>query len=372
MKIGIISDAINDENITGIGVYTRNVLKKCSEISNYNRYFSINYLDINMLNTENIIIKNPFKRLLQTYMWYPYLIIRLRINDLDLIHNPSQIPTFFSTKQRYIITVHDLTPILYPKEHKFGKYILYKLLFPRTLTTADKIIAVSYNTKQDLIKYFKVPDKQIKVIHEAANEIFQPLDKETIQNFKTKYNLNFPFILYVGTLEPRKNIPILIKAFYNLKKYNLPYKLVIAGKKGWNYKSIFKTIEKLNLQDDVIFTGYVPDEDLPALYNSADLFVYPSLYEGFGLPPLEAMSCGCPVITSNTSSLPEVVGDAGIMIDPYDIDGLASSMYKVLSNDELKADMVKKGLERAKMFSWEKTAKETLQVYANVICESRK
>lgn len=366
MKIGIISDAINDKNVTGIGTYTYNLLKILQVKSKHNRYFSINHLNVKMFDIDNLIIENPFKRILQTYMWYPYLIIRLRKNDLDLIHNPSQIPTFFDTKQIYIITVHDLTPIIFPKEHKSGKSLIYKLLFPRTLKTADKIIAVSYSTKQDLLKYFKLPDKQIKVIHEAADEKFQPLDKETIQKFKTKYNLNSPFILYVGTLEPRKNIPTLIKAFYNLRKYNLPHKLVITGKKGWKYNSIFETIEKLGIQDDVIFTGYVPNEDLPALYNAADLFVYPSLYEGFGLPPLEAMSSGCPVITSNTSSLPEVVGDAGIMIDPYDVDTLANSIYKVLTNDGLKADMVEKGLERAKMFSWEKTVKETLKIYREI------
>jgi len=366
MNVGLISDAINNENITGIGNYTYNLFKKLLEVNTHGRYFVINYQDMKIFDRDTLIVENPFKQILQTYMWYPYLIIRLRKTDLDLIHNPSQIPTFFDTKQIYIITVHDLTPIIFPKEHKSGKSLIYKLLFPRTLKTADKIIAVSYSTKQDLLKYFKVADKQIKVIHEAADEKFQPLDKETIQKFKTKYNLNSPFILYVGTLEPRKNIPTLIKAFYNLRKYNLPHKLVITGKKGWKYNSIFEIIEKFDIQGDVIFTGYMPDEDLPALYNAADLFVYPSLYEGFGLPPLEAMSSGCPVITSNTSSLPEVVGDAGIMIDPYDVDTLTSSIYKVLTNDGLKADMVEKGLERAKMFSWEKTAKETLKIYREI------
>ena len=371
MKIGIISEAINDKNVTGIGTYTYNLLKILQVKSKHNRYFSINHLNIKMFDHDTLIVENPFKQILQTYMWYPYLIIRLRKTDLDLIHNPSQIPTFFKPAQKYIITVCDLTPLKFPKEHKIGKELIYKLLYPRTLKYSDRIIAISCSTKQDLINHFKIPDNKIKVIHLAADEKFQPPEKKSILKFKTEYNLNYPFILYVGTLEPRKNIPTLIKAFYNLKKYNLPHKLVIAGKKGWKYKSIFETIEKLDLQDDVIFTGYVPSEDLPALYSAADLFVYPSLYEGFGLPPLEAMSCGCPVITSNSSSLPEVIGDAGIMIDPYDIDLLASSMYEVLTNDELKADMIKKGLERAKMFSWEKCARETLEVYEEVYNYSR-
>lgn len=142
--------------------------------------------------------------------------------------------------------------------------------------------------------------------------------------------------------------------------------MLIVGKKGWKYKSIFETVDILNLQKDVIFSDYVPDEYLTLLYNAADLFVYPSLYEGFGLPPLEAMACGTPVITSNTSSLPEVVGDAGVMIDPYDVDGLAKAMFEVLTNEGLREDMRKKGLKRAKLFSWEKTAKETLKIYEEV------
>ncbi|MEA3458002.1 MAG: glycosyltransferase family 1 protein, partial [Candidatus Thermoplasmatota archaeon] len=139
--------------------------------------------------------------------------------------------------------------------------------------------------------------------------------------------------------------------------------------KGRKYKEIFETINKLNLQNDVVFTGYVSDEDLPALYNAADLFVYPSIYEGFGLPPLEAMACGTPVITSNTSSLPEVVGDAGIMVDPPDVDRLADAMHEVLTNEGLRANMIKKGLGRAEMFSWEKCARETLEVYEEVYGE---
>jgi glycosyltransferase involved in cell wall biosynthesis len=144
------------------------------------------------------------------------------------------------------------------------------------------------------------------------------------------------------------------------------YKLVIVGGKGWKYDDIFRNIEALNLQEDVIFTGYVPKEDLVKFYNLADLFVYPSLYEGFGLPPLEAMACGCPVITSNTSSLPEVVGDAGIMVNPYDVNELVKVMYEVLTNEGLKKELSKKGLERAKLFDWKKTAEETWKAYEMV------
>ena len=184
--------------------------------------------------------------------------------------------------------------------------------------------------------------------------------------FKKKHDITFPFILYLGTLEPRKNLKSLILAYNEIKKKFPEYKLIIGGAKGWGYKNIFQIIDNLGIDKDIIFTGYIPEKDLPSLYNSAELFVYPSFYEGFGLPPLEAMACGTPVITSNTSSLPEVVGNAGIMVDPNNVNQLADAMYKVLTDDNLRRDMIKKGLKRAKMFSWKKTAKETLKVYEEV------
>ena len=366
MKIGIISEPLN-RSLTGVGNYTYNLIKELNKLNKTKESFYLINSEHDEFFTKinEIIIKNPFK-VLKTYAWYPFLVIKLWDHDLDVIQNSSQVPTFLKFKQKYIITVHDLTPFITPKESKFGRPLIYKLLFPRTLKTADKIITVSNSTKKDLINHFDIPEKKIRVIFEAADEKFKPLNNEKISETEQKYNLNFPFILYVGTLEARKNIPTLVTAFYKLKKKNIEHKLVITGTKGWKYKEIFETIDKLNLQNDVVFTGYVSDEDLPALYNAADLFVYPSIYEGFGLPPLEAMACGTPVITSNTSSLPEVVGDAGIMVDPYDVDGLADAMHRVLTDEGSRADMIKKGLERTKMFSWEKCARETLEVYEEV------
>ncbi|NKQ39724.1 MAG: glycosyltransferase family 4 protein, partial [Methanosarcinales archaeon] len=286
---------------------------------------------------------------------------------IDIIHSPEDASLFVKLKnQKKIITVHDTIPFYFPNMFDFMTRYRYKILFSRTLKNSDKIIADSYNTKQDLIKHFKIPEKKIKVIHLAANENYKQLKENEINNIKQKYNLNYSFILYVGTLEVRKNISILLKSLYKLKKQGIKHKLVITGKKGWKYKSIFKIIEQLNLQKDVIFIGYVSDEDLPALYNAADLFVYPSIYEGFGLPPLEAMQCGTPVITSNTSSLPEVVGNAGIMIDPYDVVELANNMHEVLVNVSLREELSKKGLERAKLFSWKKCAEEHLKIYEEV------
>jgi glycosyltransferase involved in cell wall biosynthesis len=292
--------------------------------------------------------------------------LKLRKYKFDIVHDLSQIgPFLFNLPFKRISTIHDLSAILFPETFDVFSVLLQKYVLPMTLKNVDVVITISENTKKDIVKYLKYPKEKIKRIYLGVDERFKPLEKT--DNVLNKYNIISPYILYVGTLQPRKNITLFIKAFYKLKRNGIEHKLVVAGGKGWKYKEIYKTINKLKLQKEVIFTGYVEDDDLPYLYNAADLFIYPSLYEGFGLPLLEAMACGCPVITSNTSSLPEVVGDAGIMIDPYNVDALVGAMREVLSNDNLRENMIKRGLERAKMFSWEKTARETLKVYKEVM-----
>ena len=368
MKIGITAEALNIGG-AGIGTYTHNLIKNLNKINKIHTYLIECENEDVFPNLDKIIISNPFDKISKLYLWHPYLSIKLNSQnyDLDIIHSLNQGPAFFKLKkQKYIITIHDILPIVFPKVRPFKVFLVYKFLLPRTLKTSDKIIADSNSTKNDLITYFNIPEEKIRVILLAADEKFKSLNNKETKEVKYKYHLNFPFILYVGGLAVHKNIPALIKAFYKVKKKGIQHKLVITGRKRWKYKEIFEMIAKLNLQNEVIFTGYVSDGDLPALYNAADLFVYPSLYEGFGLPPLESMACGTPVITSNTSSLPEVVGDAGIMVDPYDVDGMADAMHEVLTNEGLRVDMTKKGLERAKMFSWEKCARETLGVYEEI------
>jgi len=373
MKVGITAEALSSKG-AGIGTYDYNLIKNLNEFNECRFSLMLYENDILFPSIDKIIISNPFYKISKLYLWHPYLSIILNSKNynLDIIHSLNQGPAFFKLKkQKYIITIHDILPIVFPRMRPFNIFLIYKSLLPRTLKNAHKTIAVSISTKQDLMKYFNVPEDKIRVIYEAADEKFKPLNNDKVNEVKKKYHLNFSFILYVGGLAAHKNISILIKSFYKIKNKGITHKLIIAGTKRWKYKEIFEIITKLNLQNDVIFTGYFPEEDLPALYNAADLFVYPSLYEGFGLPPLEAMACGTPVITSNTSSLPEVVGDAGIMIDPYDVDGLADAMYEVLRNDGLREKMVKSGLERAKTFSWKKTARETLKVYEEVYNESK-
>ncbi len=227
-----------------------------------------------------------------------------------------------------------------------------------------RIIAVSQSTKDDLIHCLGIPDKRISVVYEGIDHsLFQPVSHRIYKH---------PYILFVGSEHPRKNFTTLLKAFSQLKSEPgfKKLKLVKVGSAGGQEADFrnqtMEVVESLNLSSDVIFTDFVPETDLPAYYSGAEVFVLPSLYEGFGFPVLEAMACGCPVITSNTSSLPEVVGEAGIMVDPHNTDSLAQAMRRVLTDSELSNNMIRKGLEQAKRFSWEKTAEQTLEVYNKV------
>lgn len=239
---------------------------------------------------------------------------------------------------------------------------------------ADKIIAVSESTKQDLIDLYKINTKKIKVIYSGVGEEFRKISVSQFPSFpvsiKNKYHLPDKFVLYFGTIEPRKNIVGLIRAFELLKEKNKDFEefyLVIAGGRGWLDKKIFKAAKESKYASHIIFTGFVNPEDKVYLYNLAALFVYPSFFEGFGFPPLEAMACGVPTITSANSSLPEVVGDSAIMVDPYDIEELTWAMELVLVDDNLKRELSRRGLERAKMFSWDKCAEETLSLIKSLI-----
>ena len=373
MNVGILSWML-DRKRTGVNNYLYNLIRnmikngKGNEISliHYQRSSDTIYSQVK----NDIIIPDiPFK--LTSALGIPRAV---KNADIDLLHIPvhwyNQITPFFLNRNiKKVITIHDLTPILFPEMHTRDTNITWERSLKLIKNRTDIIISDSISTKNDCIKLLNIPEKRIRVIPLAADERYRPIKKKEliIQEIKNRYNIQYPFILFVGTLEKRKNVPTLIKAFYKLKKSQIEHKLVIVGGKGWKYNQIFDLIEELKLQKDVIFTDYVSDEDLVKLYNTADIFVYPSLYEGFGLPPLEAMACGCPVITSNTSSLPEVVGDAGIMINPMDIDSLTTSMLKILTNPELKEEMGKKSLERAKMFSWKEAARETWKLYEDIL-----
>lgn len=284
-----------------------------------------------------------------------------------MVHDPYELGPFtFSQPFQKVITVHDLTPLIFPKLFKKTDVVLHRLLLKKTIDRADKIITVSHHSKNDLIKYLNAPKDKIEVIYNGKGEAFKPLDKEEIEGITTKYQLPHEFILSVGGLHPIKNIPRLLQAYQLALKDGLKHNLVIVGVPMDRSHEIFQTLKVLGIEEKVIFTGPVPEKDLVALYNAADLFVYPCLYAGFGIPPLEAMACGTPVITSNNSSLPEVVDDAGLLINPYNTTELAQSINALISDDETRKKLIKKGLKRSKLFKWSDTAIKTLEIYEQI------
>jgi len=301
-----------------------------------------------------------------------YLPNLLNENRIDIYHGTNySLPLFAKTKM--VLTIFDMISFLSSKWYKsISRYRVQKLL-NLSAKRADKIITGSENSKKDIVNILGIPEEKIKVIYIGVDEEYKIINDQSKLNFvKAKYSISKKFILHVGSMNPRKNIPRLIEAYGKLPMQLLKeYRLVLVGEKGWRSNEILAKIEQLGLKNSVIFTGLVEDDDLPLLMNEASLLAFPSLYEGFGIPPLEAMACGVPVVASNASSIPEVVGDAALLFDPYNVEEMTALICEVLTDEELRDDLVKRGFEHMKHFSWEKAAQETLAVY-NEIFSGRK
>jgi len=284
---------------------------------------------------------------------------------LDILHSTDFIPPFWRRRNcRSVITVHDLVFLMYP-DLLTKESARYYGQIDEAVKSSDAIIAVSQATKMDLIRLLGVSEKKITVIYESASPIFRPLNREEVsEHVRARFGLTGDFVLFVSTIEPRKNVPNLLRAFrLLLDNYHPKVKLVLAGEKGWLFEEVYQLADTLKLGEDALFLGRVKTEELLWLYNAAKALVAPSLYEGFGLPPLEAMACGTPVITSNISALPEVVGDAGMLVDPQDVEDISVAIWRILGDDQLRASLVEKGFKRAAVFSWDKAAQETLALY---------
>jgi glycosyltransferase involved in cell wall biosynthesis len=289
--------------------------------------------------------------------------------ELDLFHDPSGVtPLLFGAgRARTVITVHDVFAWSCPGTSNLLDTVIYRHWLPRVLPGVDAVITDSQASKTDISKYLGVPSSKVNVIHLGVDGCFHPVAGELAATVGRSHGLPDRYVLYLGSVEKRKNLSTLLRAYAHLRRLVQVPKLVIVGAKRHRSAGIEEILQELALVEHVLFPGYVPDEDLPALYSGADLFVFPSLYEGFGLPPLEAMACGTPVVTSNVSSLPEVVGDAAITVTPYDVEALAEAMRRVLTDADLRAELREKGLARAKQFTWERCAQETLAVYEQVL-----
>ena len=290
-------------------------------------------------------------------------VVTLR-DRLDLLFCPVNIVPFTGIVPS-VVTVHDLAFLAFPEAFHPSKRRYLTLMTRLSVHRARRVIAVSAHTKTDLVRHFHVAPGKVTVIPNAMDDRFHPAtDPDTLAAFKRDHHLPERFILFVGTLEPRKNLRRLIEAFGRIARADGDVALVIVGASGWMTSDLAPLVRRLTLTDRIIFTGYVPDDDLPRWYQAATLFCYPSLYEGFGLPVLEAMACGTPVVTSNTSSLPELAGDVATLVDPTNVAALADALHSLLADAPRRAAMSHAGIERARDYSWEHTATATYAVIA--------
>jgi glycosyltransferase involved in cell wall biosynthesis len=311
---------------------------------------------------------------------FPRLWTHLRLswemlsNPPDLLFVPSHVLPL-AHPHRSVVTVHDLGYHYYPEAHTLFQNAYLRWSTRYNARVATRVLADSEATRRDLMNYYGTPEAKIAVVYPGRNEALAPVvDPQTLAGIRGRYGLGDSYFLYVGTLHPRKNLVRLVQAFAALlQSWNsIPkqptdwLQLVLAGQKGWLYEEILAEIRKLGLADRVVLTGYVPDADLPGLLSGALAFVYPSLHEGFGLPVLEAMACDTPVVCSNVSSLPEVAGDAALMVDPFDVESLAEALHQIVLDQGLRHTLVERGRQQVQLFSWHRCARETLRILEDV------
>lgn len=378
MKIGVDIRVLLDKEYSGISQYAYYLLREllarnddCEYVFYYNSFKHVN-LELFKWCSDKVTFKNTawpnkiFNYVLQKIFSWPKL--DSITGPVDVFWSPHlNFSSFGKQAGKKVLTVHDLSFLRYPEFFSIRKNFWHRSLAVKKLVDKyDIIIAISENTKIDLMELLKVPEEKIRVIYSGLNEERATLSELEAENFKTKYDLNNNFILYLGAIEPRKNVDGLVEAYKMLRDKHLPftnYQLVLAGASGWKNKSVYRLVSESLYRDNIKFLGYVSQAERNWLYQNAILFVYPSYYEGFGFPPLEAMAHGLATITSDVSSLPEVVSDAALTINPYSTLDLARAMETLLFDTDLRKSYVAKGLERSRLFSWHKTAENYLNLF---------
>jgi glycosyltransferase involved in cell wall biosynthesis len=365
MRIGI-NVLFLERPETGSGQYTRHLLEALARVDSADEYLPFSPGPAPPIPNTQYPISNLAK------LWFEQVAFPLacRRLDIDLAHVPYFASPLFPTVPT-VVTVHDLIPLILPPYRGSPLVRLYTRLVAAAARKAEAIITVSQASARDIVRYLHIPPERIHVTHEAAGEAFQPVeDKAQLSGIRQKYALPKRYLLYLGGFDQRKNLSALLRTFALLVNRQPQARLVIAGKLPGRDSPLFpdprRLVRELRVEERVIFTGWVPEEDKPALLSGAMAFVFPSLYEGFGLPAAEALACGTPVLASNCSSLPEVVGEGGILVEPTDVDALAEAMEVLLVDDALRAALRQMALAQAAQFSWKQTALETWAVYRKV------
>lgn len=372
-RIGIDFTSASRER-AGIGRYARELIRALSRVDRSNRYVLFVPRDayaelLNFNWPSNFkIIRAPLTERYLAALWHRARVplpIEVFIGKVDVFYSPDFLlpPTF---AKRKLLTVHDLSYVRVPECFPAPLLNYLNHAVPLSVARADVILADAASTQWDLIDVYRVPPEKIRVLYSGVEPRFRPDVSDASKMRVRALTCGKPYLLSVSTLQPRKNFVRLIEAFGKIIsdfRFQISdLSLVIAGGNGWMYEQVFQAVERLGLQDRVLFPQFVDDEDLPALYAGALLFVYPSLYEGFGLPVVEAMACGAPIVSSNASSLPEVGGDAVVYFDPRDVDAIAETIRRALSDESLRNDLRARGFAQAKKFSWDQAARE-LQEY---------
>lgn len=383
MRIGIDIRCLTEGKRTGVEEYVLNILENIFELDKTNEYvlflnsFSRPKTDLEQfakysnVRVKYLRIPNKILNFMFWYLRWPKL--DKLAGGTDVFFMPNINFSAFSKKTKLVATIHDLSFEHYPETFSLKRRLWHAFVNPRRMARmADKIFAVSDSTKNDLLKTYGVSLDKVSVVKNGLSANFREIDRNNIKllDAKEEYKLPYKFILYLGTIEPRKNIIGLIKAYNQLRSLKNPeldkYKLAIMGATGWKFEKILNEITKSPYRKDIITTGYVCDFDKEYIYNLASLFVYPSFFEGFGFPPLEAMACGVPVIVSNNSSLPEVAGDAGILVDPNLPDEIYQAMKEILLHKNLAEKLKQEGIKQAKKFHWQKSAEEFLRLISQI------
>lgn len=367
MRIGIDIHAAEREG-TGNCTYIRNLVEALLEkdrddefflyASNpshayFRRFDGSSHVRLRSLHSGNALVR------------IPALGLKTFLDKIDILHVQYVAPPLHRGK--CVVAVHDISYLHYPECFRRTDRLYLKTFVPMTMKRAAKVLTISEHSRKDIIANYLVAPAKTTVTSLGVDPAFKPLEGPEVAEVMGSYGVSGPFLLFIGRLDVRKNIAALIRAFRALKQQkSVPHRLVISGKKDFLPKPLQDEFRSMPEGEDVVFTGYIPQSHLPAFYSAADVFVYPSLYEGFGLPCLEAMACGCPVVAADSSSIPEVVGSAGLLVDPQDVEGLASALGRVLSDPGLRNEMRVKGRERARLFTWGRAAEQTLKVYREI------
>ena len=367
MIIGIDASRANKPHKTGVEWYSYHLIEEFKKLDHKNQYFLYTNKSLRgdlgkcPSNFRECLLKWPIPRswTIGRLSWE----MKFGKYRPDVLFVPAHTLPLLNPKKS-IVTIHDIGFEHFPEAYHWADKLYHKLIIKIIKHSASKIITVSEFTKQDIIQTYKISAEKIFVVHNGYdNKKYKPCPN-TREILKNKYQIDFPYILFVGRLELKKNIPRLVEAFgqFKLNHPETKIKLVLVGTKGLTFPLVWEQIEKYHLQEEIIFPGWISDEDLPLFHSNAEVFAFPSLFEGFGIPVLEAMACGCPVVCSNTTSLPEVAGKSALMFNPQKTTEITQALEKVIFNQGLKSQLIAEGLKRAREFSWERSARETLNI----------